>query len=80
MQLIEIEYDGWVKGWHYFARGSKNEFHYEKKLPDHEFHTRSITIDFNDDGSIRQVFTYSGCPTRTIKDMADLDYYFKNNR
>lgn len=77
--IKNIEADGWVKSSAYPMRGNKNEWVYEKRIPTHEFFTRNITIDFDEQNNIKQIFTYSGCPTRTIIDIEDLNYFFENN-
>jgi hypothetical protein len=77
MDLKEIESDGWVKGDKYRIRGLANEWEYEKMVNET---VRRITIDFDERGDIRQIFTLSRCRTRTIKDMEDLKYFFENNK
>jgi hypothetical protein len=78
--IDELLKDGWIKSNPYYIRGNKDEWEYMKKMPNHKFWTMSITVDFDEKGSIRQIFTYSGCSTRTICDMEDLNYYFENNK
>ena len=80
MNIKDIESDGWVKGRKYYPRGSKNEYEYNKKIPNHEFWTRTILIDFDEQNNIKQIVTYSGCQQRDITDMNDLNYFFENNR
>lgn len=69
--IKDIEADGWVKSFYYIIRGSKNEWEYKKG-------NRVITIDFYENGDVKQIFTYS-CQTRAITDMQDLNYFFETN-
>lgn len=69
--LNEIINDGWIKSYKYFIRGAKNEYEYKKD-------NVTITIDCDENNDVIQIFTHSGCQDRTIIDMEDLSYYYRN--
>lgn len=78
--LDDIKADGWIKGSQCHNRGNKNEWEYDKRIPNHPFWTRTVNIVFGEKNEIIELITNSGCQQRNIVDMEDLNYYFENNK
>lgn len=76
--LNELLKEGWVKGRNVSFIYGKGTFEFDKRIPNHDFWTRTIRVTIVNDEVI-EVITQSGCPQRSICDMEDLKYYFDNN-